>query len=145
MRAAGLLVVAVMAGALLGTATAAPAQDLSDLFDRANDSVVTIRAKGREVGPRAAGAVRFGETGSGVLVSSDGRVITAAHVVHGMNEIVVEVVGGDVVLEIDGIPVRTAEDLLAIRERLATLAPGSEYTVKALRGGKVFSVSGRTR
>jgi len=80
---------------------AAPASgqglDLSDLFDKANDSVVVIRAKGREiagVGSATPGLVRFGETGSGVLISADGMVMTAAHVVDAMDEIVVHAVGG---------------------------------------------------
>ncbi len=43
------------------------------------------------------GVTRFSETGSGVLVSSDGRVMTAAHVVNGMDEITVEAIEGEVV------------------------------------------------
>ena len=46
-------------------------------------SVVVIRAKGGEV--TAGGQARFLETGSGVLVSRDGKVMTAAHVVHAMD------------------------------------------------------------
>jgi serine protease Do len=60
--------------------------------------VVVIRAKGRELtggGGKVTGAVRFGETGSGVLISADGKIVTAAHVVHSMDEITVEVVGGE--------------------------------------------------
>ena len=86
--------------ALVAWATAAWGQglDLADLFDKANDSVVVIRAKGREIagaGNTNSGAVRFGETGSGVLISADGKVMTAAHVVDAMDEIVVHAVGGD--------------------------------------------------
>jgi serine protease Do len=73
-------------------------QDFAELFDKAYDSVVVIRAKGREIAGASSGAsglVRFGETGSGVLISQDGKVMTAAHVVHGMDEITVEAVGGE--------------------------------------------------
>jgi S1-C subfamily serine protease len=38
----------------------------------------------------ASGQTRFAETGSGVLISADGKVMTAAHVVHAMDEISVE-------------------------------------------------------
>jgi len=54
-----------------------------------------VRSKGRDV--NASGVVRFTETGSGVLISDDGRVMTAAHVVNGMDEITVEGIGGEVV------------------------------------------------
>jgi S1-C subfamily serine protease len=71
------------------------AQDLRELFRRAAPSVVTIRARGREVTAR--GPTRFQGTGSGVLVSKDGKVMTAAHVVHAMDEIVVQFLGGQTV------------------------------------------------
>jgi serine protease Do len=45
----------------------------------------------------ASGQTRFNETGSGVLISSDGKVMTAAHVVHAMDEISVEFLGGETV------------------------------------------------
>jgi S1-C subfamily serine protease len=71
------------------------AQDLSQLFRKASSSVAVIRATGRDVG--ASGEVRFNETGSGVLISRDGKVMTAAHVVQSMDEIRVEFVGGEAV------------------------------------------------
>ena len=54
-----------------------------------------MRGKGRDVS--AGGVTRFNETGSGVLISGGGRVMTAAHVVNGMDEITVEGVAGEVV------------------------------------------------
>ena len=56
---------------------------------------MVVRAKGRDV--NAGGVTHLTETGSGVLVSSDGRVMTAAHVVNGKDEITVEGIGGEVV------------------------------------------------
>jgi serine protease Do len=70
----------------------AHAQNLNELFSRVNPSVVVIRAKGRDVSN--VGVTRFSETGSGVLVTADGKVMTAAHVVNAMDEITVEAVGG---------------------------------------------------
>lgn len=73
----------------------AHAQDVGELFRKVRQSVVVVRAKGREVsGSRVTG---FHETGSGVLISSDGKVMTAAHVVHTMDEILVEFLGGETV------------------------------------------------
>ena len=73
----------------------AQSESLDDLFHRVSPTVVVVRAKGRDV--NASGITRFNETGSGVLISSDGRVMTAAHVVNGMDEITVEGVAGEVV------------------------------------------------
>ena len=53
--------------------------------------MVVIRARGQEV--TADGTVRFKEVGSGVLISPDGKVATAAHVVQTMDNITVEFLG----------------------------------------------------
>src|SRR5262249_20323212 len=70
------------------------AQDAEELFRQVNPAVVVIRAKGRDV-INTRGLVQFNEIGSGVLISADGKVMTAAHVAHGMDEIVVEFIGGE--------------------------------------------------
>jgi len=66
-------------------------ETLGEAYRRVNPAVVVIRARGQEV--EAAGMVRFREIGSGVLITPDGKVATAAHVVHSMNEIMVEFLG----------------------------------------------------
>ena len=80
---------------LLSIPVSALAQDLTQLFRKVSPSVVVIRAKGREV--TAGGEGRFNETGSGVLISADGKIMTAAHVVHAMDTITVEFLGGETV------------------------------------------------
>src|SRR5207244_4860178 len=70
------------------------AQSVGDVFRKVNPSVVVIRAKGRDVTAAAGGLVRYNETGSGVLISADGKVMTAAHVVHAVDEFTGELVGG---------------------------------------------------
>ncbi|PYO18916.1 MAG: trypsin [Candidatus Rokuibacteriota bacterium] len=86
----------ILAAAVLPVfAPAARAQNLDEIFRKVNPSVVVVRSKGRDVS--AGGVTRFNETGSGVLISSSGRVMTAAHVVNGMDEITVEGVAGEVV------------------------------------------------
>jgi serine protease Do len=90
------LLAVVLAAALLPAfAPATQAQNLEDIFRKVGPSVVVVRSKGRDV--NAGGVTNFKQTGSGVLVSSDGRVMTAAHVVNGMDEITVEGVAGEVV------------------------------------------------
>jgi serine protease Do len=90
-----LLAVALATAVLPAFALEARAQNLEETFRRVSPSVVVVRAKGRDVG--AGGVTSFKETGSGVLISSDGRVVTSAHVVNGMDEITVEGIGGEVV------------------------------------------------
>jgi S1-C subfamily serine protease len=87
--------VAVALGVLLAMPALAGAQTVREVFEQVAPSVVVIRAKGRDV--TASGQTRFVETGSGVLVSSDGEVMTASHVVHAMDEITVEFLGGETV------------------------------------------------
>jgi S1-C subfamily serine protease len=81
--------------AVLSVPIIATAQTPGEVFRKVTPSVVVIRARGRDVG--AGGTVRFLETGSGVLISADGKVMTAAHVVHAMDEISAEVLGGETV------------------------------------------------
>ena len=88
---------AVMLAVVVAVSIPGPvlAQTPGEVFRKVTPSVVVIRAKGSEV--TAGGQVRFLETGSGVLISSDGKIMTAAHVVHSMNEISVEFLGGETV------------------------------------------------
>jgi serine protease Do len=88
-----LLAVILAAAVLPAFAPAVQAQNLNEVFRKANPSVVVIRARGRDVS--SVGVTRFTETGSGVLVSADGKVMTAAHVVNAMDEITVEALGGE--------------------------------------------------
>ena len=85
--------VVIMVAALPVLSAPAQAQNLNEVFRRANPSVVVIRAKGRDVS--SVGVTRFSETGSGVLVSADGKVMTVAHTVNAMDEISVEALGGE--------------------------------------------------
>jgi len=92
--------VAVLAAALPAlvlpaSAPPAHAQNLDEVFRKVSPVVVVVRSKGRDV--RVSGITHFKETGSGVLISQDGRVMTAAHVVNGMDEITVEGIGGEIV------------------------------------------------
>jgi serine protease Do len=89
------LAVALVAMAVLGVAVPVSAQNVGEVFRKVSPSVVVIRARGREVA--TGGETRFTETGSGVLISSDGKIMTAAHVVHTMDEISVEFMGGQTI------------------------------------------------
>src|SRR5580765_4139775 len=90
-----LLSATVAVGLLVWFAPVAQAQTPGEVFRKVAPSVVVIRAKGRDIG--TGGQSRFAETGSGVLISADGKVMTAAHVVHSMDEINVEFLRGETV------------------------------------------------
>jgi len=85
----------LVVGLLAWLAPAVQAQTPGEVFHKVAPSVVVIRAKGRDISAR--GESRFAETGSGVLITPDGKVMTAAHVVHAMDEINVEFLGGETV------------------------------------------------
>src|SRR5688572_15233569 len=86
---------AVILGLALLCAAPSPgvAQSLNEVYRQVSTSVVVIRAHGQEV--IADGTMKFKEIGSGVLISADGKVATAAHVVHTLENITVEFIGED--------------------------------------------------
>ena len=83
----------VIAIASVTRAVAAPALDvpaadtatIEKVFMAVTPSVVSIRARSRDVIPRT--PIRFTERGSGVLISGDGKVRTAAHLAYAMDDI----------------------------------------------------------
>jgi S1-C subfamily serine protease len=96
MRPLAPAVLLMVLGGLLGPdARPASAQTVRQVFEKVAPSTVVIRARGRDV--TGTGQTRFTETGSGVLISADGQVMTAAHVVHAMDEITVEFLGGETI------------------------------------------------
>lgn len=75
-------------------ATQTQAQQLRELFSKTNPSVVVIRTVERRVAPQAQGLVSLPGLGSGVVISADGRILTAAHVVQAADQVSVEFVDG---------------------------------------------------
>jgi serine protease Do len=71
--------------------TGVDAQELRDLFKKVKESVVTIRTEEKAVATSPLkGIVSMPGLASGVLVSDDGKVLTAAHVVQAVDKVVVE-------------------------------------------------------
>lgn len=125
-------------------AEAAPpagAREIYQVFQTVAPSVVTIRARGRDA--MTGSQTRFTESGSGVLVSGKGQVLTAAYVVHGMDEISVEFPDGETVSARVVASEPAAADLSLLQlDRVppsATVSPMADSnTVKV--GDKVFVV-----
>ena len=126
-RGASRIAAALLVGAtLLAFPGGARGQNMGDLFRQVNPSVVVIRAKGSDV--ESSGVTRFVETGSGVLVSADGKIMTAAHVVHSMDEVVVDFLGGEKI-PAKVISSEPAADLSLIK--LQRVPPGSKVAIVA--------------
>jgi S1-C subfamily serine protease len=71
--------------------TTAHGQQLRDAFRKVNQSVVTVRTKRVDVAPLPGQVMSVIDgVGSGVLISNDGKVLTAAHVVQTADAALVE-------------------------------------------------------
>ena len=83
----------VLAGLVLalGSVTSgATAETIAELFDRVHRSVVVVRALEMDVPAEEGQGPSLSSVGSGVLISTDGKILTAAHLVHAASEISVE-------------------------------------------------------
>jgi serine protease Do len=81
----------------VGLSASSEAAQLRELFRRVNASVVEVRTLEKTPAPPGQGGfVRFSGVGSGVLISADGKVLTAAHVVQTSDLVAVQFVDGTV-------------------------------------------------
>ncbi len=72
------------------------AQSLRDVYKQVNQAVVVVYVVERAPTPQASGRFQtVGGLGSGVLISDNGEVLTAAHVVQAADEILVEFTSGE--------------------------------------------------
>jgi S1-C subfamily serine protease len=91
MRNRSIVILALSLLTCVPPADAAPAaESLSHVFKRVGNSVAVIRTLERVATPDSREPVRTEALGSGVLISSDGKVITAAHVVQTADAIAVQ-------------------------------------------------------
>ena len=81
---------------LVGLCGRAAPQELRDVYRRVRDAVVTIHTEERETSVDAWGTTFEGQ-GSGVLVSRDGKVMTAAHVIQAVDALSVEFLDGQII------------------------------------------------
>ena len=82
----------------LGGSTQSSGQQLRDAFHKVKQSVVIIRTQQKELAPSPQqGMVSANGLGSGVLISSDGKILTAAHLVEAADETLVEFSDGELI------------------------------------------------
>jgi len=150
-RLARLVLIALVGGVVVVAPGRGEAQSVRELFRKVTPSVVVIRAKGRDV--TTGGEIGFTETGSGVLISKDGKVMTAAHVVNAMDSITVEFLGGEKVtarvvasepaadlslLQLDRVP---PDAKVAVMADSNTVQVGDEVIVVGAPYGLSYSLS----
>ncbi|HKQ61238.1 MAG TPA: trypsin-like peptidase domain-containing protein [Candidatus Polarisedimenticolaceae bacterium] len=84
----------VAASLVTAPALAQDVVSVAELFKRVKDSVVVIRTQESAPLPGTAVKVSVGGVGSGVLISTEGTILTAAHVVNTAETILVEMANG---------------------------------------------------
>src|SRR6266850_3335634 len=83
---------------ILGGWTESKGQQLRDAFRKVDQAVVIIRTEEKELAPfPQGGMVSSNGLGSGVLISNDGKILTAAHLVEAANATVVEFSNGELI------------------------------------------------
>ncbi|MCM3901484.1 MAG: trypsin-like peptidase domain-containing protein, partial [Pyrinomonadaceae bacterium] len=81
-----------------GLGTESDAQQLRDAFRRVEQAVVIVRTEQKGLAPfPQQGMVSLNGLGSGVLISNDGKVLTAAHLVQSADRTVVEFSRGELI------------------------------------------------
>src|SRR4030095_16056663 len=95
------IVFIALAALLPGTPTlaASTAPSLSQTFKRVDGAVVVVRTSERVLAGQRSNAheVRAPGLGSGVLISADGKVLTAAHVIQTADAVAVEFPGDELI------------------------------------------------
>ena len=101
------------------------AQPLRDAFRKVSQSVVIVRTKRVEVAPSTDEPMSIVDgLGSGVLISNDGRVLTAAHIVQTADVASVEFANGEkIVARVIGSDVQTDVALLQLKQMPKGIAP----------------------
>jgi serine protease Do len=128
------LTIALWCGILAGLPAPASGQapTVGDVFKKVLPSVAVIRAKGTEISTRTGAVSTFNEVGSGVLISADGKIMTAAHVVSAMDDITVEFLGSP-----------------AVKARVTGAEPGADLAVLQLervpQGARVATMANSDR
>ena len=103
------------------------AQQLRDAFRQVSQSVVVVRTKRVEVAPSADESMAIIDgLGSGVLISNDGKILTAAHVVQTADVASVEFSDGqEIIARVIGSDVQSDVALLQLKEMPKGVTPAT--------------------
>ena len=136
---AALVAVSLLGASGVGAAGPADAQGVAELFGKVAPTVVVVRA----LDGGAGGQGRVTDIGSGVVVSKDGKVMTAAHLVHGAERLEVQFLGGrTVAAKIMASELSADLSLLQLSQPPAGLEPATLANSDAVRVGEQVVVVG---
>jgi serine protease Do len=112
---------------LLGLVTESHGQQLREVFRGVQQSVVIVRTVQKGLAPfPEQGMVSSNGLGSGVLISSDGKVLTAAHLVQSADQTTVEFSEGEVIpARVIGTSVSADVALLQLEQRPGNHKPAN--------------------
>jgi S1-C subfamily serine protease len=122
----------------------AHAQQLAELFQKVSPSVVLVRTVERGIAPDAAsGLTTIPGLGSGVLISADGKIVTAAHVVQTADRVAVQFQDGKLYpAHVVASSVRADVALLQLDQFPIALAPAKVGNSDSLQVGDQIIVIG---
>ncbi|MCZ6915341.1 MAG: trypsin-like peptidase domain-containing protein [Gemmatimonadetes bacterium] len=125
-------------------ASPATAQTVAEVFKRVNQSVVVVYTQERALAGGAPGQfVNVGGLGSGVLISHDGEVLTAAHVVQAAELVMVEFPTGERIAATVASSVPSADvALLRLEHRPSGVVPATLGNSDAMEVGNQVLVIG---
>lgn len=128
---------------LFAISITANAQQLRDAFRKVSQSVVIVRTKRVEIAPSADEPMSIVDgLGSGVLISNDGKVLTAAHVVQTADVAMVEFSTGQAIsARVIGSDVQSDVALLQLKEMPKGVIPATlGDSDKVEVGDEIFAI-----
>ena len=128
---------------LLAISVTTNAQQLRDAFRKVSQSVVIVRTKRVEIAPSADEPMSIVDgLGSGVLISNDGKVLTAAHVVQTADVAMVEFSTGQAIsARVVGSDVQSDVALLQLKEMPKGVTPATlGDSDKVEVGDQIFAI-----
>ncbi|MFN8574133.1 MAG: trypsin-like peptidase domain-containing protein [Gemmatimonadaceae bacterium] len=134
----------VAASLTLVSGSLAQAQSFRSLFERVSKSVVVVRTleRGAPAEPGASAGIDYG-VGSGTIISADGRILTAAHVIQVAERVGVELADGRMFpATVLGSSVRADVALIKIDDPPPDLVPARMGNADSVRVGDDVAIIG---
>jgi hypothetical protein len=113
---------------LSGSCIKANGQQLRDVFCTVEQALVIIRTEEKALAPTSTGGMASANgLGSGVLISIDGKILTAAHLVHAADATMVEYSKGDLARSLN-----VSQPAALLVQRVAAQSPAARRNPRRL-------------